>query len=85
MADMEALSYVGFSSPARLHERPRKETDRCNLGLHCPPCLASLHDPKISLQTYIYIERERSHWTRHYKRHFVLCCQRRSQALLPFH
>ena len=59
MADMGALSYVGFSPPAQFllqckYERPRRETktDVCQ-GLHWPPYLASLGDRKISLQIYM--------------------------------
>ena len=60
MAATEALSYVGFSPPAQFftitckHERPRRETETdVSQGLHWLPCLASLGDPKISLQIYI--------------------------------
>ena len=49
-----------FQSPlrnfyyTRKHERPRRETQTdVSQGLHWLPCLASLGDPKYSLQIYI--------------------------------
>ena len=53
-------SYVGFSLPARfLRNTQTWKTAQGDLGLHWSPCLSSLGDQKISLQIYIYRERER--------------------------